>query len=616
MSEKNLHENEIEQIALFFKKSGMSTLTKFNMPKGNSKKALCDIDVLGVRNNIVILAECVGNEPIGAKTKDFNSESSIIEEKLDAFIEALKKTNPSFYDICNQTFDELKDEIVIKKLVVSSTKEDVSEDRKTWKDRLFIWGKEDFEYFRVVSDTTYDHCKFEIFNSLGIKPSEIVDKKHKKPTTISYIATGEEDKEKFVITFPVPVQDMLERSFVLRYAFDPEAGFQRLLDKRKLRKMRAYLLKEMKSYPNSIIVVLNQDVVLKRFSLDQFSTAVSEDIKELGKKSLFLVTVPDRYDAFTVIDGQHRLFSFAQDKYHEYEAHNADEVSELKKEDATLSKLARQMQLVVTAIHFKSRNGKIEDFKARLFSEINTTQTRIRPEDIIALTARLDPQNPVSKAYTLLEKLNDKGPLLGMIKVRFWQEDRIKIATLVRYSGIKDIFNEKSKTHEIYYSIFEKQTKVANYADFCSLLIENYIFALKEALKAKHKEWDKMWKDVGLQEYYVTSAVAIGALIRLLRHLLSKEDKVYRIKEKITDKIFDHIFNKNIYNKRLIDLFREPVDILVDTFRFDREEFQANGYAANRWAKIEADMYYAIQHKHNKKAFGDAKLLRKSLRRS
>jgi DGQHR domain-containing protein len=613
---ENLHDSEIELIRLFFEKSGVPTLTKLNVPKEGLKETLCDIDVLGVYDNIIILVECVGNEPLGAKIKDFNSESAIIEDDLDLLIETLKETNSQFCENCKQTFDELRDEIVIKKLVVTSIKEDVCEERKTWKDKLFVWGKEDFEYFKVISDTTYDHCKFEILNSLGTKPSEITEKKHKKPTAISYIATGEEDKEKFVITFPVPVRDLLERSFVLRYHYDPETGFQRLLDKPKLKRMRTYLLKEMKSYPNSIIVVLHQDVTINRFSEKQFSSKVSEDIKRLGERSLFLVTMPDRYDAFTVIDGQHRLFSFAQDKYHEFEASSPEEESKLGIEDEALRKLANELQLVVTAIYFKNPNGRIEDFKARLFFEINTTQTRIRPEDIIALTTRLSPHNPVSKAYILLEKLNAKGPLRGMIKVKFWQENRIKVTSLIRYGGIKDIFYEKSRTHKIYRSAFEKQKKVTDYADFCYILIENYMFALRDALQEKYTKSDNVWSDVNLQKYYVTSAVTIGALIRLLRHLLSEKDMVYRTIENISGKLFEDVLGKNIHNEKLMNLFKKPLEILVETFKFNMGEFKAKGYGANRWAKIEADMYYAIQDKHIKKAFGDVMLLKKSLRRS
>jgi hypothetical protein len=125
-----------------------------------------------------------------------------------------------------------------------------------------------------------------------------------------------------------------------------------------------------------------------------------------------------------------------------------------------------------------------------------------------------------------------------------------------------------------------------------------------------------MWSDVGLQKYYVTSAVNMGALIRLLRHLLSERDGVYRTREKIGDKIFEDTLDKNIHNDKLIALFKEPLKILVDTSKFDIKEFKANAYAANRWAKIEADMYYTIQDKYVKKAFGDVKLLRKSLRRN
>jgi DGQHR domain-containing protein len=617
--EENPHDQEIEVITCIFEKSGISTMAKLQLPKEGSKKDFCDIDVLGIHNNVVLLVECAGNETLGSKIKDFYAETSVIEEKFDLLISALIEKHLDFYEKCKKTFEELRSEMLIRKLIVTSKKVDVNQEKEAWKGKLFIWGKEDIEYFKVISDTTYNHCKYEIFHSVEIKPSEITEKKHKKPTTVLYISTGEQDNEKFVLTFPMPVRDMLERSFVLRYYYDPETGFQRLLDKKKLRKMRAYLLNEKKSYPNSIIVVMNQEVAVRGFDAKKlFSSEVSEDIKKLGERTLFSVTVPDRYDAFIVIDGQHRLFSFAQDKYSEFEASGDAEKPRLKHEDEALRKLADELQLVVTAIYFKKPDGKIDEFKAKLFFEINTTQTRIRPEDIIALTAKLNPNDPVSRAHILLTRLNQKGPLLGLIKVTFWQEKKIKITSLIRYGGIKDIFYDKSKTYKIIHSTFEKQTKVPDYADFCYILIANYLFALRETLEKKHKrkETKEMWRDVNLEKYYVTSAVNVGALLRLLRHLLSNKDKVYKISEKIADEIFENEMNKNICNKNLIHLFRKPMKVLVKAFSFTMDEFKTNGYAANRWGQIEADMYHAIQSRHPGTGFGDIKLIKKSLRKT
>ncbi len=331
---------------------------------------------------------------------------------------------------------------------------------------------------------------------------------------------------------------------------------------------------------------------------------------------MFLVNVPDRYDAFIVIDGQHRLFSFSQDEYHKFEITKKDKESRLKKEDAEIKKLADELQLIVTAIYFKKPNNKIIDFSCRLFFEINTTQTRIKPEDVINLTVKLDPKNPTSKANVMLEKLNQKGALSGMIKTRFWQQDRIKITSLIRYGGIKDIFYEKSKTHKIFYNMFEKQTKIKDYVNFCYIIIENYLYTLKEAIKEKHgKKYKQMWSDVNLKEYYVTAAVCIGALLRLLRHFLSKEDQVFEIWKKITDTTFKGDIEKNINNQELMNMFKEPMKIIADSFKFNIGEFKKKGYAANRWAKVEADMYYSIQDRFKEKTFGNIKLIKKSLRK-
>jgi len=125
-----LHEKEIELVSLMFRKSGISTLSKFKLPKEKSKKIFCDIDVLGVCNNIVILVECVGEESLGNKIKDFDSETEIIKDKFDHFIRSIKNDQYSFYKKCRTTFEDLKSEIIVKKLIVVSSRENVDEEKK------------------------------------------------------------------------------------------------------------------------------------------------------------------------------------------------------------------------------------------------------------------------------------------------------------------------------------------------------------------------------------------------------------------------------------------------------------------------------------------------------
>ncbi|GAH24589.1 unnamed protein product, partial [marine sediment metagenome] len=107
------------------------------------------------------------------------------------------------------------------------------------------------------------------------------------------------------------------------------------------------------------------------------------------------------------------------------------------------------------------------------------TQTTISPEDVIDLTEKYWPENPVSSANKLLRKLNDNGALKNKIRIKFWQENRLRRTSLIGYAGLKDIFNKDkgkaSKTYDIFFSLYKKQNKIKDYVSFCFVFINNFL---------------------------------------------------------------------------------------------------------------------------------------------
>jgi hypothetical protein len=341
------------------------------------------------------------------------------------------------------------------------------------------------------------------------------------------------------------------------------------------------------------------------------------------QNNLFLVELPDTHDAFEIIDGQHRLFSFSQTKYALYEkVKNASERDTFSEEDRKIADLSSNAHLIVTAIHSKSGaiGAQFSD-PGRLFLDINTTQTRIRPDDVIDLVSKYYRDDPTAHANALLNKLNARGLLENRIRVKFWQEDRIKRTSLITYSRLKDIFDEKKKSNEIFQKAFQRQTIIKDYVDFCYVLINNYLRALSDSVRARHgKQFGEMAKDTTLTKYYLFSAVFIGALIRLLRHFLSATDQEFGVLEQLgsvlvagTDEA--HTVNRNIQNERIRDLFLSGMRRIATQLDFTRSEFDGKeGWGPNKWDKIEADLFYCIRNgKHPR--FGDEKLIRKKYRR-
>jgi len=617
----SIHEKEIRLISTIFNKSDIDSIRKVNIPKKeNPNQIFCDIDVLGIYKNIIILAECVGEAKFGDKKKDFDSESKEIIKYWNLLIESLKQKYNSFYEKHKKYLEN--DEKKIKRLIISLKKEELDKNERDSlvKENMYVFTRDNIEYFNIISDCTYEHCKYEILDFLGVGPHEVQDEEESKIPL--YIATGKKVKENFyILNLTIPVNLLLKRGYVLRFhRGDPEEGFQRLLNKSKLKKMRRYLLDGGK-YPNNIIVVLNKNSKIKSLENIEFKTdesVLNTSLKKESKK-LWAVQVPDSYKVFSIIDGQHRLFSFAQTKYSLYERIKSEqEKKKLEQEDKKIKEIANTSEMVVTALF--SPEDSDEDMPARLFFEINTTQTSIPTEDVIDLTEKYQPEEPVSNANKLLRKLNKYGVLKNKIKIKFWQENRLKRTSLINYAGLKDIFNKggrKSKTYEIFFSLYKSQDKIKNYVDFCFIIINNFLLSLKKSMKTKLnqdlKKFEEMCNDITIGNYYLFSAVFIGAYIRFLRHFLSDKDGAFKICNSLAEKLKDDL-HQNIDNQEIQNLFLPGVDKIVEKFEFTREEFERKGYASNRWAKIEADLFYILRE-NGFPMFGDESLISKNHRK-
>lgn len=624
-NKKDLHEEEITLVSDIFEKAGIDSIPKVIIYKlGNNKKQFCDIDVLGIYKNIIIFVECFGMGKFGDKKKDFDSESKTIISNWDEMlVKTLEKGHRDFYKR-HEDYLKNSDNRKIKKLIVCTQKEEVEGRDNLKKDGFCIFTKDNTEYFKIISDCTYEHCKFEILDFLGVEPYDVMDEEGS--TSTRYIAIGKKVKDDFyILNLTIPVESLLKYSHVLRYhRGDPELGFQRLLDEKKLKVMREYLLNEKReTYPNNIIVILNKPTIesLEETNFQTGNPALNENLKNEAKK-LWAVTIPNSYKAFSIIDGQHRLFSFAQTKYSKYKrTKSQEEKKKLEEGDNKIEEMAKKSAMVVTALC--SANSEESDMPAKLFYEINTTQTTISPEDVIDLTEKYWPENPVSGANKLLRKLNDNGVLKNKIRIKFWQENRLRRTSLISYAGLKDIFNrdkgKASKTFNIFSSLYKNQNKIKDYVDFCFVLINNFLLILKESMKHKlekkgQQQFEAMCKDIYIKDYYLFSAVFIGAYIRFLRHFLSEKDNSFKIYNKIDNKIIKDNLDENRDNAEIQNLFLEGVEIIVSSFDFTRKEFEDKGYASNRWAKIEADLFYTLR-KNGFPNFGDESLIPKKHRK-
>lgn len=172
--------------------------------------------------------------------------------------------------------------------------------------------------------------------------------------------------------------------------------YQRPLDTDKLESIRKVLNNRGKfTFPNNIICSLSH------------SCLYAQD-----KRTLI---IPEKYGSISILDGQHRLFSYASKE---------------------LERNLRDPIVRVTAIDFKSEEQeKIDRYSAFIFLEINSNQDPVEPEylDVIAYDI-LNDTSPSSIAFKVLMECNheDSDILHGMFDIYDEGEGILPVKTIKR----------------------------------------------------------------------------------------------------------------------------------------------------------------------------------------
>lgn len=158
------------------------------------------------------------------------------------------------------------------------------------------------------------------------------------------------------------------------------AGIQRVLSEERVKEIRQYLRTADASFPNSIILSLDPNRLLE-----------GPDSLTVGERDIGLVrlVVQQNAEAFSVIDGQHRLKGFDDETEKDFE--------------------------LIVAIFI----GLDEEDKAYLFSTINSKQTKVNKSLVYDLFDVAERRSPQRSAHDIAKLLNSdpNSPFYRRIKL-------------------------------------------------------------------------------------------------------------------------------------------------------------------------------------------------------
>ncbi len=225
-------------------------------------------------------------------------------------------------------------------------------------------------YFGVVTDAIKLSARYELLNFLSIDMLKVGVDGAVPQGTQSLNYTGSilpEAHSNFddgfkVVSFYADANALLRTCYVLRNDGwrNSDNLYQRMISTKKIKSIRAYLKAQKRVFINNIIVTLPSDV-----------HPLTDDNKTIDTHTLVntapvKIQIPNRANSIGIIDGQHWVFAYHQ----------------TAQDDPEIALLRVQQNLLVTGIIYPSNihNLDREKFEARLFLEINSTQTNAKAD--------------------------------------------------------------------------------------------------------------------------------------------------------------------------------------------------------------------------------------------
>jgi len=468
-----------------------------------------DFDDVYVYENIVVLVEYTTAKDVGKHLKPKKLVYDAIDENPAAFIEVLSALDADFEnDIAK---DYLPEELVLKVLYCSREPFDKKYEKQVPNPAFLNYPE--LRYFKSVTDSIKHSALHELLHFMGIAVEQVGEDGKIGANTSNETYAGSllpEANSNFdagfkVVSFYVDPAALLRRSYVLRKQGwrHSDNVYQRMISKGKIQAIRRHLKSNKRVFVNNIIATLDDDTKI----VDSEGNTV--DATKITKTTPVRIQIPDRMNTVGLIDGQHRTYS-----YH----------STLPDDDE-IKKLRNRQNLLVTGIIYPAglSRGAREKFEARLFLEINSTQTNAKSNLKQSINLILRPFSDESIAKRVLTELDRTGPLSGHIERYWFDSHKLKTTSVVSYgmkplvkaSGGDSLFHKWGEPSKGNMVDTEDLNLLDKYVSFCATEINTFLGAVKDQVST-----DSWSPDKRVDGRFITTT-NINALLITIRLLIA-----------------------------------------------------------------------------------------------
>ena len=469
-----------------------------------------ELDYLFLYENIIVICEDNTKQKKDIDhIRNKNESFAEIRNNKTAFLNWLSNTFPEKATMVKQYRPE---RYFLYYIYISQTELEITEDEKNRYSNLLFWDPETLSYFNRMAQCIQHSARYEIFRYLGLKNDEIGFSGSeggkttiKAPIIYPQEATGLRNGVR-VVSFMMSAEKLLRTSYVLRKDSWEESMFlyQRLIEKDKVKSIRAFLAQKGEAFYNNIIVALPDNVT---FEDDAGTPILVENIGDFQHCKLVL---PDEMNSICIIDGQHRIFAH-------YEA-PATEKYKLQ-----IAPLRRQLHLLVTGLIFPTEMKEPErkQIQSQIFLDINDNTKKVAPNVLTHIEMVKDPFSDIGLARRVIERLNKKRVFLNRFELSALDESKIKVASIIKFAlrYLVTVTPAEGKTSLYAYwqgnkEAFQQKDEASlnDYIEFCANSIDLYFSAIRDAFKSS-------WNDPASK---MLSVISINGFIIAFNRQLNK----------------------------------------------------------------------------------------------
>ena len=469
-----------------------------------------ELDYLFIYDKVVLICEDTCGQK---KDKDH------IRKKSESFQE-IQNCLKEFFAWMIETFPN--DRALVEKyrperyqvfyLYIPQNELDLTADERALYGNLLFVEPETLSYFSRMTQCIHYSARYEIFRFLGIKDehlgsssSEGAKTTIKAPIIYPEDVTGLRNGVR-VVSFMMSAEKLLRTAYVLRKDNWEESIFlyQRLIEKEKIKSIRAFLASKGETFYNNIIVALPDNVTFE----DDSSNPISKD--KIGDFQHCKLVMPDEMNSICVIDGQHRIFAH-------YEAPSND------KHESRIAVLRKQLHMLVTGLIFPADMSEADrkQIQSEIFLDINDNTKKVAPNVLTHIEMIKDPFSDIGLARRVIERLNKQRIFLNRFELSSLDEEKIKVSSIIKFAlrYLVTIKPADGKTSLYAYwdgdkeALQKKDEAALNaYIEFCAKQIDVYFSSVRDVFKTA-------WND---PQSKILSVIAINGFIIALNRQLAK----------------------------------------------------------------------------------------------